>query len=206
MATASVTYSWTTGDTVEAAEFNQNYTDLVNFINTNAIQKDGSLAFTAVPTGPATNPTADNHLARKKYVDDLRGVRGGSIAEKAAGWTQVATSGVWYTIGSFTLTTDLTNNHYYEANLFIEDINLNTAGLVPLRAKIIQDTTDKVFGSVWINGGTSVGGFMNITYRWKQSGAQSSQAFTVGVEHLAGGSATISLVGKAYLSIVDLGV
>lgn len=31
---------------------------------------DGSDAFTGVPSGPSTDPTADDHLARKKYVDD----------------------------------------------------------------------------------------------------------------------------------------
>lgn len=52
MATASVTNTLVNGTTVDAPDLNTNFTDLVNFINTNAIQKDGSLAMTAaLPMG-----------------------------------------------------------------------------------------------------------------------------------------------------------
>ena len=38
------------------------------------IVRDGSKAFTAIPTGPATNPTSANQFARKQYVDDREAV------------------------------------------------------------------------------------------------------------------------------------
>lgn len=77
MATAAVTNSFVANTLAESAEVNQNFTDLVNFINTNAIQKDASLAFTSIPSGPASDPTSDNQLSRKAYIDgrtDRKGV------------------------------------------------------------------------------------------------------------------------------------
>ena len=68
MATAAVTYTFAAGAAV-AAQMNQNFTDLVNFINTNCIQKDGSLAMTAALTLVGSDPVNDNHAARKVYVD-----------------------------------------------------------------------------------------------------------------------------------------
>ena len=70
MATVSVTYTFTNGTDADADEVNQNFTDLVTFINTDVIHRDASVAFTATPSGPASDPTTDNQLSRKKYVDD----------------------------------------------------------------------------------------------------------------------------------------
>lgn len=66
---AAVTYTFTAGTAARAAEVNQNFTDLVNYINTNVILKDGSVAFTGIPTLPNADPTNSNHAARKAYVD-----------------------------------------------------------------------------------------------------------------------------------------
>lgn len=71
---ASVTYTFAPGANVESAKFNQNFTDLINYINGNVILKDASVAFTSIPTLPGTNPTTDNHAVRKAYVDGGRGV------------------------------------------------------------------------------------------------------------------------------------
>ena len=49
---------------------NENFDDIYGFVNTQVVHKDGSIAFTQVPTGPAVDPTTDNQLPRKKYVDD----------------------------------------------------------------------------------------------------------------------------------------
>jgi len=70
MATAAKTYTFTTGATILASEANTNYDDLVDFANQETIHKDASVAFTAVPSGPATDPSSDNQLARKAYVDN----------------------------------------------------------------------------------------------------------------------------------------
>lgn len=70
MATAAVTYTFTPNTTILSAEANTNFSDLVSFLNNSVMHRDASAAFTAVPSGPSTDPSTDNHLARKKYVDD----------------------------------------------------------------------------------------------------------------------------------------
>lgn len=71
MATAATTYTFTAGTTILASQANTNFNDVISFLNGEVIHKDGSVAFTAVPSGPATDPTTDNQLARKAYVDGL---------------------------------------------------------------------------------------------------------------------------------------
>jgi microcystin-dependent protein len=68
-ASASVTYNFVAGTPSVADNVDQNFADLVTWINTNAVHLDGSKAFTAVPSGPATDPVSANELARKAYVD-----------------------------------------------------------------------------------------------------------------------------------------
>jgi hypothetical protein len=67
MATASVTHSFVTGNTILAAQHNTNFADLVNFINGSVVHVDGSKAFTGTVSG--VTPTAAAHLTRKDYVD-----------------------------------------------------------------------------------------------------------------------------------------
>lgn len=69
MSVVAVTYTFAPNTLTKSSEANTNFADLVTYINTNAIVKDASLAFTAVPSGPATDPSSVNHLARKAYVD-----------------------------------------------------------------------------------------------------------------------------------------
>lgn len=66
---AAVTYNFVAGTPSVADNVDQNFTDLVNWINTNAVHLDGSKAFTQVPSGPAVDPVSANELARKAYVD-----------------------------------------------------------------------------------------------------------------------------------------
>lgn len=66
MATAAKTYTFTSGTTAVAAEVNQNFDDLVGFINTNAIQKDGSLAMTADLSLKNAEPGSSNVAVRRK--------------------------------------------------------------------------------------------------------------------------------------------
>ena len=71
MATASVTNTFVNGTTAEAAEVNTNFDDLVTFLNGSIIHVDGSKQFTGLVSGKAgTDPTADDHLARKLFVDN----------------------------------------------------------------------------------------------------------------------------------------
>ena len=78
MSTVTVTNSFVNGNANDGPQVTQNFTDLTSYINANCITKDGGLALTALLTGPATDPTSDNHLARKKYVDDRTGLQSGT--------------------------------------------------------------------------------------------------------------------------------
>jgi len=70
MTAVSKTYTFVPGTPIESDQANQNFDDLVNYTNSEVIVRDASKAFTAIPSGPATDPTSDNQFARKKYVDD----------------------------------------------------------------------------------------------------------------------------------------
>jgi hypothetical protein len=67
MATASVTNTLVSGAPVLASGLNANFADVVDFLNTNVLQVDGSKSATN-PITVAT-PTSDLHAATKAYVD-----------------------------------------------------------------------------------------------------------------------------------------
>ena len=71
MATAAVTYTFANGTNADGTQVNSNFTSVVNFLNTETIQRDASIAFTAIPSLPATDPTTDNQVVRKAYVDNF---------------------------------------------------------------------------------------------------------------------------------------
>lgn len=69
MSAVSKTYTFVPATDIESAEVNQNFDDVVNYVNAEVIVRDASKAFTAIPSGPGTDPTSPNQLARKQYVD-----------------------------------------------------------------------------------------------------------------------------------------
>jgi microcystin-dependent protein len=71
MATAAVTYVFANGTNADGVQVNSNFNSVVNFLNTETMQRDASIAFTAVPTLPATDPTTANQAVRKAYVDNF---------------------------------------------------------------------------------------------------------------------------------------
>ena len=75
MSAVSKTYTFTPGTDIQSAQANQNFDDLVNYTNTEVIVRDGSKAFTTTPSGPGTDPTSANQLARKQYVDNADALR-----------------------------------------------------------------------------------------------------------------------------------
>jgi hypothetical protein len=72
MAVASVSFSFVPNTLIQASQANTNFADLVTFLNSSTMHRDASAAFTAVPSGPALDPTSANQLARKSYVDKTR--------------------------------------------------------------------------------------------------------------------------------------
>ena len=71
MATAAVTYTFVNGTNADGTQVNANFTSVLNFLNTEVVQRDASIAFTAIPTLPASDPTTDNQAVRKSYVDQI---------------------------------------------------------------------------------------------------------------------------------------
>ncbi len=75
MATASTTYTFSDGATIEAAQHNTNFGDLVTFLNSDVVHLDGSKAMTgalAMGTNKITGlaaPTADTDAATRKFAD-----------------------------------------------------------------------------------------------------------------------------------------
>lgn len=65
---ASVTNTFVVGTAAVAADVNQNFTDLVVWLNNNATIVDATKPFTGIPTVPS-EPSSSNELACKSYVD-----------------------------------------------------------------------------------------------------------------------------------------
>lgn len=93
-ANVSVPNTFSNATTADAAQVNANFAALVAWINTNAVHLDGSKAFTAVPSGPATNPTDVNHLTRKAYVDGFFPVVTANIADASISTAKLQDSAV----------------------------------------------------------------------------------------------------------------
>jgi hypothetical protein len=89
MATASVTNTFVALTTAEAAKVNTNFTDLVSFLNTNVVHKDGSVTMTGQLTLPGSDPSTSNQAARKAYVDTL-----GYVGYDSAYTAQTGVTGV----------------------------------------------------------------------------------------------------------------
>jgi hypothetical protein len=69
-ADATVPNNFTVGTPAVADDVDANFSAIVNWINTNAVHLDASKAFSSVPSGPTgIDPTTDNQLTRKAYVD-----------------------------------------------------------------------------------------------------------------------------------------
>jgi hypothetical protein len=70
-ANVAVSNNFVQGTPSVADDVDQNFTDLVTWINANATHLDGSKAFTGMVTLTAVDPTLPNHAVRKAYVDAL---------------------------------------------------------------------------------------------------------------------------------------
>lgn len=59
------------GTPADAAQVNANFAVLTAWIAANAMQIDGTVAFSAIPSGPNSDPVSANQFARKSYVDAI---------------------------------------------------------------------------------------------------------------------------------------
>lgn len=62
------------GQDLDATKIEENYTEIESYINTNLVRVDGTVSMTGALTLPASDPTTDNHAARKAYVDSAAGM------------------------------------------------------------------------------------------------------------------------------------
>lgn len=68
MATASVQYTFAALTDIKSSEANKNFADLVNFLNNQVIHSDASRVFTAIPSGPATDPVSQDQFLRNGAI------------------------------------------------------------------------------------------------------------------------------------------
>ena len=71
MTVVAKTYTFIPGTPIESSQANQNFDDIVNYINGEVIVRDANKAFTAIPSGPGTDTTSPNQFTRKQYVDNI---------------------------------------------------------------------------------------------------------------------------------------
>ena len=69
MATLTYTYSFTNGTAANAVEVNSNFNAASAFVNTELVNRDGSVAMTGGLTLPG-DPSSPSQAARKQYVDN----------------------------------------------------------------------------------------------------------------------------------------
>lgn len=208
MATAAITHTFVDGATIEASEHNQNFTDLVTFLNTYCIQKDASLAFTAHPSGPATDPSTDNQYARKAYVDKQAGGVLGLYESPATGG--VATASVDTAdlqVGSMEVTVDLTIDHYYRAELLVPGF---TFAAVPGAWRsvwsIYKTATMLTKGFVWHSDDDV--GTIHLWHVWKATASASGVVFKAKTSTSRGTASDLyySSALPWTLAVTDLGV
>lgn len=132
MATISKQHTFSTGTTIVASEVNTNFDDLFTQINDEVVHIDGTNALTALLSGPSTDPTADNHLSRKAYVDAKAGGlvsrktmhSSGSPVSMASG----AVSGTWYDVfSSLDTSVSEVDGHTYMIVLQCPNVATNSA-------------------------------------------------------------------------------
>lgn len=203
MSVAAVTYTFAPNTLTKSSEANTNFADLVTYINSNAITKDAALAFTGVPSGPATDPTGDNHLARKAYVDKL-GIVVQQVLTTSNGPHNVDTD------------TDMVLNNVSVVQGYTYAIHCHTSwDLVPGGGDAVWNVNLKVNGVVVDHFGKAIQtdsvqtfGELDGTVYWTAPATQATDDFVVAIDEVSG-SWSLELLGSAVakrtLTIVSLG-
>ena len=130
MTAVAKTYTFVPGTSIEAAETNQNFDDIIGYINSEVIVRDASKAFTAIPSGPGTDPSSANQFTRKQYVDNSVSTVAGTVTA---------------------LTTTVTNNKTAQDAGFLARPTVSGLASNPIiKADDAVVTTD-IYGQVTIN-------------------------------------------------------
>lgn len=206
----SVTYSFTNGTTAQAPEVNQNFADIVTYVNGQVVLKDASVAFTNVPSGPNTDPSSANHLTRKSYVDNLRS-KVASTGMSVSGSTPAVANATWTQIGS-NVSVAVTNGRYYRVALSVPYLQCAAAGTYLLGAGIFVDAeVAPRHSSCFTQTAANVGRSCDVEYLF-QAAATATVAFKAKVLQNSGGAAQVDYGAGApfnsvvFLRVYDLGV
>jgi len=156
-ANPTVTYNFVNGSNADSEQVDQNFADINAWLVANAMQIDGSKAFTAVPSGPATDPTTANQLARKAYVDaQVLAVPPRGILDHMQNTTLQGTSGVAATVTMLTIPYTLTTTRTYRISANWSAITNYSLGVSQMQiwrdAAIIQTVT--AYGNGLLGGGS----------------------------------------------------
>lgn len=166
MAVATKTYTFLNGQTAQAVHVNQNFDDVLGFLNTQAVHRDGSTPFSATPVvtgaGADTVPPGAGSLAHKGYVDNKSMVvhdtalAAGSVALNAGANTALATS-----------TMQMVQNRWYMA---LVQHTFGVSGLVPAGPQ-----TEILVAHELVIGGGQFGSY----YLWARVGMPQTVTFQV---------------------------
>jgi hypothetical protein len=207
MATAAVTYSFTDATPAEAAEVNTNFNDLVNFVNSDVVHADGTVAMTGALTLPGA-PTLGTHATTKTYVDAADVTASGNKARRIAGntYTAVTAAGLG-AIGDYNMSVTWTAEatHYYM--IFVGVTLAGTGGDVVATiltdsantqvAYLSSDIINSTLNTKRVNAATHpfLGLSGSITYKVRGVRQHGSGLFDAKGE----------VTAPAYITVVDLG-
>ena len=199
MATASVQYTFAPLTDIKSAEANKNFQDVITFLNANVIHTDASRAFTAVPSGPALDPSSDNQLVRKAYADKVGIRRQHKLTANSAG---ISVDG----LTDFVLNNVPVVQSYTYAVHLHSQAQLSASGLWNIGLRVNGATVDHFFTIGQF--GTASSTFDSTVY-WTAPATQATDDFTVFADEINDGSTltfTASATQPRYLTITSLGI
>jgi hypothetical protein len=211
MATASITYTFASGALASAAEVNTNFSDIVAFLNGQVIHKDGSVAFTGGPTWSA-NPSSNNHLARKLYVDGKAGgVVALSVGTDGVLAASAASSQFYNWTGSTLGAQNLIAGRWYELFGFLPNVFAATSMNLPYTVSLgLFDGSTRIQTVDTLQTVASTGDGLTVCHRWLQSTSE-SKTYSMRVAQYSGTTTSISFSAgggsakTAWISLTDLG-
>ena len=159
MATASVTYTFTNGTNADAIQVNQNFTDILTFINASLVQTDGStsLANDAVTTAKIANAS----------------VTAAKVAAEAwTSWTPVVRQ------SESALTNNLNFSTYYQigktviANFRVQaSAGAAVAGAIDITLPVGGKANSRIVGAGYLSINDASNNYYYNTVTWVGSGA-----------------------------------
>lgn len=199
MATASVTYSFVANTLIESAKANTNFNDLVSFINSNLIQKDASVAFTAIPSGPASDPTTANQFARKAYVDAV-----GAALPHLMGTPSSSTSTSTFGTSTAAISSTGVSATYTYGRKYLF-LGMATFGMVGSSNGYILSLYEGGLVSRLDQNNQAVGLGLTANGMWWSNTLAGSHTFSLGIQAVSGTGTLTGSVEPHKLLVLDLG-